>query len=118
MHDLAIEQIGHGGKTDVRMRPHVEAVAAVKLRGAEMIEEDKRANHARTRRRQTAANQKVIAKIDRARHDHIGDGIALIGVAGGRIGSAKEAHGNLLKWSLPGASHIAGPARHYIGSHY
>ncbi len=27
MHDLAVEQIGDGGEADMRMRPHVDAVA-------------------------------------------------------------------------------------------
>ena len=42
MHDLAVEQIGDGGEPDMRMRPHVDAVAGLEHRRAEMVEEDER----------------------------------------------------------------------------
>ena len=50
MHDLAVEQIGHGGKPDMRVRADVEAVAGAELRRTEMIEEDEGADHARARK--------------------------------------------------------------------
>ena len=77
VHDLAVEQIGDGGKPDMRMRPHVEPVAGAEFRRSEMIEEDERADHARSRGRQRAAHREV-AEIDRARHDHLSDRVALI----------------------------------------
>ncbi len=75
MHDLAVEQVGDGGKPDMRMRPHVDAVAGVEHRRPEMVEEDERPDHARMPRRQRAMHLEA-AEIDRARHDHLLDGVA------------------------------------------
>ena len=47
MHDLAVEQVGDGGEPDVRVRPHVDAVAGLEHRSAQVIEEDERPDHAR-----------------------------------------------------------------------
>ena len=33
VHDLAVEQVGHGGEPDMRMRPHVDALAALNSAG-------------------------------------------------------------------------------------
>jgi hypothetical protein len=46
VHDLAVEQEGHGGKSDMWMRPHVDALAALEFGRPEMVEEDERADHA------------------------------------------------------------------------
>ena len=92
VHDLAVEQIGDGGKPDMRMRPHVEAVAGAKFRRPEMIEEDEGPDHARARRRQRAAHREAVAEIDRARHHHLLDRLALILVAGGRVLAWEETH--------------------------
>src|SRR4029077_18242996 len=54
MHDLAVEQVGDGGKADVRGRPHVDAVTVLEHRRAEMVEENERPDHARAPRRQRA----------------------------------------------------------------
>ncbi len=93
VHDLAVEQIGDGGEPDMRMRPHVEAVAGAEFRRPEMVEEDERPDHARARRRQRAPHRKAVAEIDRARHHHLRDGVAGIGVARLRILAGKETHG-------------------------
>ena len=92
MHDLAVEQIGDGGKPDMRMRAHVESVAGAEFRRTEMIEEDERPDHARARRGQRAAHGEV-AEVDGARHDHLTDGIALIGIARLGVLAGKETHG-------------------------
>jgi hypothetical protein len=43
MEDSAVEQVGHGGEPDMRMRPHLHAVAARRnVHRAEMVEEDER----------------------------------------------------------------------------
>ncbi len=104
MHDLAVEQIRHGGKPDMRMRPHVEPVAGAEFRRPEMIEEDEGPDHARARRRQRAPHREAVAEIDGARHDHLRDGVAGIGVARLRILAGKETHARLLFNLAPGAS--------------
>src|SRR6516165_2107122 len=92
MHDLAVEQIGDGGEPDMRVRPHVDAVAGLEHRRAEMIEEDERSDHARASRRQRAMHLKA-AEIDRARYDQLRDGVARWGAAEGGVLAGEEAHG-------------------------
>ena len=96
MHDLAVEQVGDGGEPDMRMRPHVEAVAGLEHGRAEMIEEHERADHARLRRRQRAAHREAVAEIGGARHDHGLDRVALEFVAGGGVLAGEETHADLL----------------------
>ena len=91
VHDLAVEKIGHGGEPDMRMRANVEPVACVKLRRSEMIEKDERADHACSGGRQCTPDREI-AEIDRARHDDLGNSVALICVAGGRILAREETH--------------------------
>src|SRR5690606_16903089 len=43
--DGAFEQPGDRGEIDMRMRPHVHARADVELRRAELVDEDKGADH-------------------------------------------------------------------------
>ena len=47
MHDLAVEQIGHGREPDMRVRPHIHIAryAGRKIHGAHMVEENERADH-------------------------------------------------------------------------
>ena len=97
VHDLAVEQIGHRGEPDMRMRPHVHAGPGAEFHRAEMVEEDERPHHARLRARQRAADFEA-AEIDRARHDHMLDRVALEGVAGGGVLRRKEAHGLTFRW--------------------
>ena len=99
MHDLAVEQIGDGGEPDMRMRPHVEAVAGREHRRPEMIEEHERPDHARLRRRQRAPHREAVAEIGGARHDHRLDRVALEFVAGGGVLAGKETHGAILPLS-------------------
>ena len=63
MHDLAVEQIGDGGEPDMRMRPHVDAVAGAKHRRPDMVEENERPDHAR--RAPTAARDGPGSRRDR-----------------------------------------------------
>src|SRR4029077_10134843 len=91
VHDLAVEHIGHRRKPDMRVRPHIEALARLKFRRPEMIEEDERAEHARRRRRQRAAHREI-AEVYRPRHDNARDGITCDGVPGRWVLATKEAH--------------------------
>jgi hypothetical protein len=88
MHDGAVEQIADGGKPDMRMRPHVHALAGHELHRPEMIEEDEGADHLALAMRQRAAHLKTIAEIAGARHNDklqriTGFGIAKHGIVGG-----------------------------------
>ena len=100
MHDFAVEQVSHRGKPDMRMRPHVEAVAGAKFSRAEMVEENKRPDHSRARRRQCAPHREAVAKIDGARRDHLRDCLAGIAVAGAGVFAREETHGGLSLLSL------------------
>jgi hypothetical protein len=69
MHDLAVEEIGDRRETDVRMRPHGNALAGREDRGPHVIEEHEWADHAPLRRWQHAAHvelaQAADARLDR-----------------------------------------------------
>src|ERR1700678_4080352 len=91
MHNLAVEQIGDGGKADMRVRPHVDAVARPEYRRPKVVEEDERPDHARTRRRQRAMHLEA-AEIDGARYDQFGDGVARAGVTENWVLSRENAH--------------------------
>jgi hypothetical protein len=41
--DLALEEVGHGGQVDVRMRAHVDALVGQELGRPHLVEEDERA---------------------------------------------------------------------------
>ena len=58
MHDLAVEQIGHGGEPDMGMRPHVHPLPGDELHRAEMVEEDERPDHLALAVRQRAAHRR------------------------------------------------------------
>ena len=51
-----VEQIGDRGKPDMRMRAHVEALAAAEFDRAHLVEKNERADHAALRRRQRATH--------------------------------------------------------------
>ena len=95
MHDLAVEQEGDGGEPDMRMRPHVDALAALELGRTEVVEEDERADHAPPAVGQRAAHREA-AEIDAAWNNHQLDGVAGRGVAGFRVLVGGEAHGLIL----------------------
>src|SRR5262245_65583871 len=92
MHDFAVKQVGNCGKPDVRVGANVEAIAGAEFCRAEMIEENKRADHARSRGGQCATDGKV-AQIDSAGHDDLAYRIALVVVSGLRVLTGKEPHG-------------------------
>ena len=69
MHDLALEQIGHGGEADMRMRPDIEAGARREDRRTHMVEEHERAERAALGERQHAAHLEPVAEIAGTRLD-------------------------------------------------
>src|SRR5262245_34098078 len=95
VHDLAIEEIGYGGEADMRVWANVETIARVEFRRSKMIEKDKWPNHAGPSGRQCTTDREV-AEVHCARHDDLGNGVALFGVAGGRVLARKETHDELL----------------------
>ena len=92
--DFAVIEVGQGGQPDMRMRPHVEPVAALELGRAEMIEKDERPDRPPAAVRQRAAHRKAI-QINAARHHHGFERIAGITVARGRILARKKTHADL-----------------------
>ena len=97
---LALEQEGHRGEPDVRVRAHVDAIADQELRGPHLVEEDERPDHLLLRRRQRAAHLEG-AKIAGARHDHMLDGIAGELIAGHGVLGRQPAHASPLLSSRP-----------------
>src|SRR5262249_52974834 len=91
VHDLAGEQEAHGGEADVRMRPHVDALAVAEFSRSEMVEENERPDHAPLDVRQRAPHRKA-AEIDAARHDHQIDRVTGRRVAGGGVLAGEEGH--------------------------
>src|SRR5439155_2756864 len=68
MHDLAVEQVGDGGKADMRVRPDVDAASGFELRRPHLVEEDERSDHAPSNRWQDSPNLEA-AEIASSRHD-------------------------------------------------
>ena len=79
MQDLALEQIGDRGEPDMRMRPHVEALAQDELGRPHLVPEDEGTHHLPPRRGQGPAHLEP-AQVAGARHDHgldqVGRGLA------------------------------------------
>ena len=58
MNNFTFEQLGHGRKADVRMRPHLDTLIGRKFCRPHMIEENKRAHHSTLTRGQYATDAK------------------------------------------------------------
>ena len=69
VHDVAVEQVGHGGEPDMRVRAHVHALAGDELHRAHLVEEDERPDHLPAPVRQRAADVEAVAKVAHPRHD-------------------------------------------------
>src|SRR3984957_19290432 len=69
MNDLAVEQVGDGDQSDMRVRTHVEATTGAQYRRPHLIEENKRPDHAALTAGQGAAHVEAIAKIVHRRDD-------------------------------------------------
>jgi hypothetical protein len=96
VHDAAVEQIGDGGKPDMRMRANVHAFAGHELHRAEMVEEDEGADHLPLAMRQCAPHLESIAEVAGARHDDEVERIAGFRIAEDGIVGRLPAHGKLL----------------------
>src|SRR5688572_9803289 len=77
MHDLALEQVGHGRQADVRMRPYVDGPgnARRKIHRADSIKEDERSHHPPLRIRKYAPDFKsaeIPAPLFDDEFDHVG----------------------------------------------
>src|ERR1700681_2634894 len=92
VHDAAVEQIGDGGKSDMRMRAHVHALAGHKLHRPEMIEKDERADHLALAVRQRAAHLESIAEVAGPRYDVQFERITRLRIAKHGIVGGKPAH--------------------------
>src|SRR5262249_11245183 len=92
MHDRAVEQIGDGGKANMRMRPHVHAAPRHELHWPEMVEEDEGTDHLPPAMRQRPAYFKAVSEIAGARYDDKLERVAGFGVAEYGIEVWKPAH--------------------------
>jgi hypothetical protein len=59
----ALEEIGHGGQADVRVRPHVVVVGRHGAHRTEMVEEHERADGLALRRWQRPAHHEATAEV-------------------------------------------------------
>src|SRR5262245_42973408 len=91
MHDLSVKQIGDGRESDMRMRPHVDALTRDELDRAHLVEEDEGANHLALRVRQGPAHLEA-SEVSRARCDDEIERIAGAFVAEYRILVGQPTH--------------------------
>src|SRR5579863_2784964 len=69
VNDLAVEQVGDGGQSDMRVWTHVQATPGAQYGRSHLIEEDKRPDHAALTAWEGPAHIKAIAKIVHRRDD-------------------------------------------------
>src|SRR5882672_12488860 len=92
MHDLAVKQEGQRCEPDMRVWPHIDALAVAQHGRAKVVEEDEGANHSTLGVGKGATDGKA-AKIDAARHDDLIDRIAGWFVTWGRVPAREGCHG-------------------------
>ena len=63
MHDLSLEEIGHRGEPDVRVRTHVEPFSGLERDRTHLVEEHERADGALLRRWQRTAHLEAVAEV-------------------------------------------------------
>src|SRR5262249_38631778 len=110
---FALEQVGDGGKSDMRVRAHIDAAADQKLSRPHLIEEDKGSHHLLLRGGQCAAHLKA-AKIACPRHDDVLDRIAGTRITGDGIVGRLPAHSAIRQLIVPLVSRLLPPARSRI----
>ena len=115
MGDAAIEQVGDGRQADMRVRPHVHALAGHELHRSHLVEEDEGANHLPLHLRQRAADREA-AQVAHSRHHHEVQRIAGCGIAKYRVVRRHPAHGpRSSEWvghlGLPASDCVACSAR-------
>jgi hypothetical protein len=107
MLDLAVEQVGDGGKADMRMRLDVQRLAGPKQCRPHAVEEDERPYQPPTHRRQGPSHREA-ANVAGTRNDQLLDGVAGEGVAGQGVLAGKERHGAGSFWLCsPGSGYSA-----------
>src|SRR5438552_3070167 len=77
----------------MRVRPHIQAMAALELGRTEMIEEHKGADCPARGMRQRAADGESLPQIDAARNDDDIERVAGVTIARDRVLGGKKAHG-------------------------
>src|SRR5205809_7284508 len=92
MHDAAIEQVGDGGKSDVRVRAHVEPLPSDELNRSHLIEEDEGTDHLALAMRQRAAHREAVAEIAYARNNDELERVTRSFLAEHWIGRGQPAH--------------------------
>ena len=91
MLDFAVEQIGDGGKPDMRMRFDVECLSGLQDRRAHAVEKDEGADETPLPGRQRTTHGKA-ANVAGAGNDEVLDGVAGKSVARDGIVAGKEGH--------------------------
>jgi hypothetical protein len=91
VHDGAGEEVGDGGQPDMRVRPHVQAIAEQELRRPHLVEEDERADHLLAPGGQGAPHLEA-AEVGRLRQDGELDPGAAERIAGDRVRGRLERH--------------------------
>jgi hypothetical protein len=97
VHDRAVEQVGDGGKADMRMRTNVHALAGDELHRSEMVEEDERPDHLPLAMRQRTPHHEAIAEIAGAGYDDEIERITGFGIAEHGIVRRLPAHFSALQ---------------------
>src|ERR1700722_18892030 len=69
MYDLAVEQIRDGGKSNMRVRAHVQAGAGLEVRRTHLVKENERAYRPALGRGQCPSYLKAIAQIAQRRNN-------------------------------------------------
>ncbi|MND28824.1 hypothetical protein D3C80_193180 [compost metagenome] len=95
MLDFAVEQIGDGGKPDMRMRLDVQRLTSLQDRRSHAVKKDEGADETTLPGRQGAAHRKA-ANIAGARNDEVFDGVAGKGITRDGIVTGKKGHRKLL----------------------
>jgi hypothetical protein len=69
VHEFALEEIGYGGESDVRVRRYIKAAASPQHLRTHLVQEDERTNHAPFGRRKGAPDLKLINNLTHTRDD-------------------------------------------------
>ena len=93
--DAAAQQIGHRRKADMRMRPHIDALAGQKLGRPHLVKEYERPDHLSLGRGQRPAHLEA-AQIPRARHDDRRNRVNFIAHRDRRVQCGIPTHRSLL----------------------
>ena len=74
--DGALEQVGHGGEPDVRVRPHIDARAGREVHGPHVVEKNERPHHLVRMRGQQPSHAEAAEVADMRLEDgeHVGAG--------------------------------------------